>query len=138
MGSAPETNNEAAPPAPEPIPATSRPLSGLRARIEKSTTFGRLVRSNSEQIPSALSASGKYTDGSRLKKAGTFEGVMGARPRKPVVVIADPPEDDSDRDPARGSEVDKKAEDFISRFYEKMKLQRIDSLVRRQREAASR
>lgn len=109
----------------------SRPATtGLRARFEKSKTLTRLVRSKSEQIPptSYMSeASGSAITG-RLKKAGTFEA--SPRARKPVVVVADPPEDA----PPGHEEVDKKAEDFISRFYQKVKLQRLDSLLRQQQQ----
>ncbi|KAI5075029.1 hypothetical protein GOP47_0010990 [Adiantum capillus-veneris] len=107
---------------PEPIkPASAK---GLRARFEKSRTLSRLVRSKSEQIP-PISAK---AEASRLKKAGTFETTPRSRP---VIVVADPPEDA----PSAGhEEVDKKAEDFISRFYHKVKLQRLDSLLRQQQQ----
>ncbi|KAH7372843.1 hypothetical protein KP509_17G024100 [Ceratopteris richardii] len=132
-----ETNENAETASVVPV---SKPLSGLRARIERSKSFSRLIRSKSEQLFPTLT-SRKHEDGSRYKKASSFEGALGARPRKPVVVVDDTPEDDSFSGTATGGsemeEVDKKAEAFISRFYEKIKLQRIESLRRQQLEAAN-
>ncbi|MCO5584259.1 hypothetical protein L7F22_038183 [Adiantum nelumboides] len=99
---------------------------GLRARLGKSRTLSRLVRSKSEQIPPISAVS---PESSRLKKA-----VTTPRSRKQVVVVADPPDDGPP--PAGHEEVDKKAEDFISRFYHKVKLQRLDSLLRQQQQQA--
>ncbi|KAI5055712.1 hypothetical protein GOP47_0029233 [Adiantum capillus-veneris] len=55
-----------------------------------------------------------------LKKAGTFESTWRRRRVKPVVVVADPPEEGL----VAEEEVDRKAEEFIGRFYQRMKLQR--------------
>ncbi|KAI5055709.1 hypothetical protein GOP47_0029230 [Adiantum capillus-veneris] len=55
-----------------------------------------------------------------LKKAGTFESTWRRRLVKPVVVVADPPEEGL----VGEEEVDRKAEEFIGRFYQRMKLQR--------------
>lgn len=111
---------------------SSRSSAGLRARIEKAKPFLRLVRSKSEQIPPSVTKA--EASGSRLKKADTFE-VAAKGSRKPMVIVADPPEDESS-EPARPEHegVDKKAEDFISRFYQKVKLQRLDSLLRNQQQ----
>ncbi|MCO5565056.1 hypothetical protein L7F22_018727 [Adiantum nelumboides] len=110
-----------------PAKAAATPT-GLRARLEKSRTLSRLVRSKSEQIP-PITVKGVSPESSRLKKA-----VTTPRSRKQVVVVADPPDDGPPQ--AGHEEVDKKAEDFISRFYHKVKLQRLDSLLRHQQQQA--
>lgn len=108
-------------------PTAEEAKPGIRARFE-GKPFTRLVRSKSEQIAAPV----KRTEhaGSRLKKAGTFESTSHSPAAVKPVVVADLPEDE--QPPAGSEEVDKKAEDFIGRFYQRMKLQRLDSLLRNQ------
>eukprot|EP00250_Pteridium_aquilinum_P008577 c18047_g2_i1 orf=112-738(+) len=100
--------DSSAPESSAPVAASSsRSTTGLRARIEKSRPFTRLVRSKSEQIP-PLSWTAEAS-GARLKKAGTFEAAAQGT-RTPLVVVADLPEDEGGAPPPGHEEVDKKAE----------------------------
>eukprot|EP00249_Psilotum_nudum_P034491 c53604_g1_i1 orf=435-1166(-) len=99
------------------------------SKSKTSASVFRLVRSKSEQI-SLL----RKPDLRSLKKFGTIESTSSSSIFKKAssvtsnVIVGDNSPDDEPV--VGGEEVDKKAEAFIGRFYQQMRLQRLESLLR--------
>eukprot|EP00250_Pteridium_aquilinum_P024998 c2996_g1_i1 orf=122-907(-) len=104
---------------------------GLKTQRKSANSRNRRLGRSRSDANTALAMGGKSTTGLRpvvphLKKTGTFESALLRRRVKPVVVVDDPPEEGQ----AVEEEVDKKAEEFIGRFYQRVKLQHLDSIRR--------
>lgn len=96
---------------------------GKRPEVESKSgkPFVRLARSKSDGI-ALRTRRMEYAASPQLKKVSTFELTSHSAPAvKRVVIVADPAEDE--QPPAGSEEVDKKAEEFISRFYQNLRLQ---------------
>ncbi|MCO5593110.1 hypothetical protein L7F22_047116 [Adiantum nelumboides] len=86
-----------------------------RTNLVRSKSDGIILQLGHQRTPSELRPAVRV-----LKKAATFESTRHRRRVKPVVVVADPPEEGQ----VAEEEVDRKAAEFIGRFYQKMKQQR--------------
>ncbi|MCO5600988.1 hypothetical protein L7F22_055105 [Adiantum nelumboides] len=86
-----------------------------RTNLVRSKSDGIVLQLGYQRTPSELRPAARV-----LKKAGTFESTRHRRRVRPVVVVADPPEEGQ----VAAEEVDRKAAEFIGRFYQKMKQER--------------